>query len=50
MYYCDIPKMIEIIETNQMDYEYKEPNQDLISYEYHKDSVYKRIQLLKEKK
>lgn len=49
MYYCDIQKMIEIIDTNQVDYEYREPNQDLISYEYHKDIVYKRIQLLKEK-
>ena len=47
MYYCDIQKMIEIIETNKIDYEYREPNRDLISYEYHKDRVYKRIQSLK---
>lgn len=51
MYYCDIPTMIETIQTNEINHPYKEPDQNFISYQYHKDLVYDRIrsiQALKE--
>jgi hypothetical protein len=47
MLYCDIQKMIEIIQTNEVNREYNEPDQNLISYEYHKDLVYDRIQSIR---
>jgi hypothetical protein len=49
MYYCDITTMIKSIETGIVEYEYKEPNQDLITYDYYKDIVYKRIEYLRNK-
>lgn len=47
MYYCDIETMIKTIQTNIVDYEYREPNQDLISFDYYKDMVYDRINKIK---
>jgi hypothetical protein len=47
MLYCDIHKMIEIIQTNEVNREYNEPDQNLISYEYYKDLVYDRIQSIR---
>jgi len=47
MYYCHIDIMIESLKTNKVNIEYREPNQDLLSFEYHKDLVYKRIEYLR---
>jgi len=47
MYYCDIDTMIESLRTNNVEYEYREPNQDLVSFEYYKDLVYKRIEQIR---
>lgn len=47
MYYCNIDTMVETINTNNVNYEYKPPNQDLICVEYYKDLIYKRIEELR---
>jgi hypothetical protein len=47
MYYCDIDTMIESLRTNIVNFEYREPNQDLLSFEYHKDIIYKRIEKIR---
>jgi hypothetical protein len=43
MCYCDIESIIKIIEECNIDYEYIEPNRDLICFEYYKDMVYSKI-------
>jgi hypothetical protein len=47
MYYCDIDTMIESLRTNKVDFEYKEPDQNILSFEYHKDLLYKRIEKIR---
>ena len=47
MYYCDIDIMIESLRKNKVNFEYTEPDQNMISFEYHKDLVYKRIEKLR---
>jgi hypothetical protein len=49
MHYCNITDMVKYIETGVIDCEYKEPNQDLITYDYYKDIIYNRIQYLRNK-
>ena len=44
MYYCDIDTMNEALTTNKVDFEYTEPNQNILSFDYHKDLVYRRIE------
>jgi hypothetical protein len=43
MYYCDIDKMVHILDTNMIDCSYSMPNRDLICYEYHRDIVLNKI-------
>jgi hypothetical protein len=40
MYYCDIDKMIDILNNNYIDYEYFIPNKDLICFDYYKDLIF----------
>jgi len=40
MHYCPIEEMIKAIQTNHVNYEYKPPDQNLISFQYHKDKIY----------
>lgn len=47
MYYCDIDTMVESLRTNNVNFEYIEPNQNILSFDYHKDIVYKRIEYLR---
>jgi hypothetical protein len=47
MYYCDIDTMVESLKTNNVNFEYIEPDQNMISFEYHKDLVYKRIEKIR---
>lgn len=47
MYYCDIDTMIESLRTNTVNVEYREPNRDLLSFEYYKDIVYNRIEKIR---
>jgi len=49
MYYCDIDKMVTIMDTNIIDCSYSMPNRDLISYEYHRDIVLRRIAEIRDK-
>ena len=43
MYYCDIDKMVTILDTGVIDCSYSMPNRDLICYDYHRDMVFNRI-------
>lgn len=47
MYYCDIEKMIEILNTGQIDYTYRLPNRDILSLEYHTRIIFDRIQYIR---
>jgi hypothetical protein len=47
MYYCDIHTMAESLRTNNIDFEYREPDQNILSFEYHKDLVYKKIEKIR---
>jgi hypothetical protein len=49
MYYCDIDEMVNIMDTNIIDCSYSMPNRDLISYEYHRDIVLRRIAEIRDK-
>ena len=48
MYYCDIDKMIEIMDSNIIDVSYSIPNRDLICFDYHKDIIIKKIEEAKQ--
>jgi hypothetical protein len=49
MYYCDIDKMVDIINNNHIDVEYKEPNKDLVCLEYYRDKIFDVIDKIKKK-
>jgi len=49
MYYCDIDKMVNILNTNSIDYKYHDVNKDLICLDYYKDIIFNKIKFLKEK-
>lgn len=50
MYYCDIDKMVDILNNNNSPIDYFEPNKDLICFDYYKDKVYNIINKLKNEK
>jgi hypothetical protein len=47
MYYCDIDKMVKILNKNEIDMEFKEPNKDLICSEYYEKKIFNLINHLK---
>lgn len=47
MYYTDIDNMVDIINNNKCDFQYIEPNKDLICFDYYKDIVYSLIDKMK---
>ena len=49
MHYCDIDRMIEILDNEVVDTPYVAPNRDLICFDYYKDIVIRRILELKQK-
>jgi len=48
MYYCDIDKIIEIMDSNIIDFSYSIPNRDLICFDYYRDIVMKKIEEAKQ--
>jgi len=48
MYYCDIDRIIEIMDTNIIDVSYSIPNRDFICFDYHRDIVMKKIEEAKQ--
>jgi len=49
MYYCDINKMVDILNTNNIDYNYINVNKDIICFDYYKDIIFNKIKFIKEK-
>jgi hypothetical protein len=49
MYYCVIDKIVNILNTNSIDYKYHDVNKDLICFDYHKDIIFNKIKFLKQK-
>ena len=49
MIYNDIDDMVNMLNEDNLNLIYKEPNKDLICYEYWKDIVYKKIEDIKSK-
>jgi len=47
MHYTDIDDMVNIVNSNIYNFEYKEPNKDLICFDYYKDMVYSLIDKIK---
>lgn len=47
MHYTDIDDMVNILEKNTIDYEYSEPNRDLICFAYYRDLVLSKINSIK---
>lgn len=47
MYYCNIDEMVNIINTNSINYKYNEPNKDLICFDYYKEKIMMKINQLK---
>jgi hypothetical protein len=43
MYYCNIDKMIDILNNNYIDHEYFIPNKDIICFDYYKDLIFNII-------
>jgi hypothetical protein len=43
MYYCDVNEMISIINNDNIEDTYVEPNKDLICFHYYKDKIYSII-------
>jgi hypothetical protein len=47
MYYCTIDEMLTILNTQQLNYEYAEPNKDLVCLQYYIDEVKNKIEEIK---
>ena len=47
MYYTDIDNMVDILNKDDSGIQYREPNKDLICFDYYKDNIYKLIELIK---
>jgi hypothetical protein len=48
MYYCDIDRILEIMDSNIIDVSYSIPNRDFICFNYHRDIVMKKIEEAKQ--
>lgn len=48
MYYCDIDRILEIMDSGIIDVSYSIPNRDFICFDYHRDIVMKRIEEAKQ--
>ena len=47
MIYSDAEEMINMINKNIVNYNYKKPNRDILTISYWVDKIYQRINLLK---
>jgi len=47
MYYTDIDNMVDILNKDDSGIQYREPNKDLICFDYHKDYIYSLIDSIK---